>query len=1150
MNPLVSPTPDDDFSVAPTPRAGDGVTGRPIETTPQGPSESEASDGTTRAQDTPPDSDRTRTQAPTDTDQTRTQTPSADGPTRAGPSPATVPGYTVVRTLGRGGMGVVYQARHEALKRDVALKMILAGGHASDAELERFRIESEAVARVNHPNIVQIYEVGEHEGLPYCTLELCTGGALNRALRDRVFAPREAAALLETLAGALDACHRAGIVHRDLKPANVLLTADGTPKVTDFGLAKRLDDDSGMTRTGAIMGTPSYMAPEQARGDVVGPAADVWALGAMLYEVLTGRPPFKGANLTDTLLQVGSDDPVSPKRLNPKCPRDLETIALKCLQKDAGRRYPTAAALAADLRAFIEGRPISARPVGRAERLRKWVAREPYRAGFAAALVLAAGAGAAGTIGFVHSLQNAAKADKAARKIAEGEVEARKQSEDRRVAGEAQYKGAMGRGRDAEARKEFAAAAQHYDTALAALDATPELRGDSDRRTAAAEAAARARQLGADAERYRRFRGGFAGVVRQAVPDGLTVAAATRPAVLKLAPAALAEYGLATPDKPADPKALASAPVSADVLAADCYELLVEWAAALCPPPDRPGAGPTADPKAALAVLDRAREIGDIHGLPPGRQWHLRRADCLRATGDVAGADRAAAAAATATPTTPADFLLEALAAYRAGRLSECRTACEEVLRRRPTHTWAAWVQGLCWVREGRLVQAKACFTASLTADEHFTWARLQRGMAHALLGEAAPALEDLGRVLKETSDPPTRHAALVNRAVVRLAAEEYGAAAVDLRAALKLEVPDPVPALLNLAEVERRRGKPDESARVLTEVIANRPQEPRAYYQRAVLHRDAGRLAAAAADYRAALERDGRGPARPRSDALSDLGRVLHKLGRPAEALKALDEAVRLQPKHPLAHRLRAEPLLAEGKPGAALAALDEHVRVSGGRVSAAVHLARGRVRLQTNDAAGAVEAFTLALTAATPVVADKEEELPAVAAAGGEAGFARLQRAWAYLLLEAAGPALADFEAVLKVRPRHADALAGRAESLVRLGRARPAVEAAEVALKAGGAGLRATYSAARVYARAAAEVESSARSSDRRTRETVYQYQERAVELLRRAVDGLPAAERAAFWKETVQPDPAWAGLRRSSNLLRLASTYGQLAAGDRN
>jgi tetratricopeptide (TPR) repeat protein/tRNA A-37 threonylcarbamoyl transferase component Bud32 len=306
----------------------------------------------------------------------------------------TVASYHILDELGRGGMGVVYKARQTKLGRMVALKMVLSGAHADSLRLQRFRTEAEAIARLQHPNIVQIHEVGEERGLPFFSLEYCAGGSLAKRLRGTPMPPDAAAALIETLARAMHVAHEKGIIHRDLKPANVLLTEDGTPKITDFGLARKLDEVS-ETVTGEVMGTPSYMPPEQAAGKIkeLGPACDIYALGAILYECLTGRPPFRAATPLETVQQVIDDEPVPPTQLQRHTPRDLETICLKCLQKDRRRRYPTAQHLADDLRRFLKHEAITARPVSAAERMIRMCRRRPLVAGLIVGLaaVLAVG---------------------------------------------------------------------------------------------------------------------------------------------------------------------------------------------------------------------------------------------------------------------------------------------------------------------------------------------------------------------------------------------------------------------------------------------------------------------------------------------------------------------------------------------------------------------------------------------------------------------------------------------------------------------------------------------------------------------------------------------------------------------------------------
>lgn len=329
----------------------------------------------------------------------------------AASSPDTLGNHEIIEPLGRGGMGLVYKARHRALNRIVALKVILAGPLADTDDIQRFHTEAQAAARLDHPGIVPVYEVGQFDGRPYFTMGFVDGPTLAQFLGARPIDPQQAAQLSEKISRAVHYAHEHGVVHRDLKPSNILLDQDGTPRISDFGLAKLTASDSGLTITGQVMGTPCYMAPEQAAGKPIDARADIYSLGAILYACLTGRPPFEAATAVETLRQVQQVEAVAPRQLNPAIPRDLETICLKCLEKDAARRYPTAAALGDELARFLAGEPIQARPIGRLERVSRWSKRNPREAtlvGALLAILLCTSVGSAIAAVLINSARSAA----------------------------------------------------------------------------------------------------------------------------------------------------------------------------------------------------------------------------------------------------------------------------------------------------------------------------------------------------------------------------------------------------------------------------------------------------------------------------------------------------------------------------------------------------------------------------------------------------------------------------------------------------------------------------------------------------------------------------------------------------------------------
>ena len=309
--------------------------------------------------------------------QTGIQAASSAPRLEVGPIPLTrVAEYELLKEVGRGGMGVVFKARHVRLNRIVALKMIRGAALANSDEHQRFEKEASAAAQLQHPNIVALYEVGNYNQQPFLSMEFIGGTSLAERVTLGPLSGRRASAYLELTARAVHYAHTRGIVHRDLKPANVLLDENDQPKVTDFGLAKHMQADSDQTRTGAVLGTPSYMSPEQAAGSKdINPSSDIYSLGAILYELITGKPPFSGETPLKTLSLVAEQEPLAPRLLNPSIDRDLETICLKCLEKSPGRRYESADSLAGDLHRYLEGEPIAARRVSFVGRGIKWCRR-------------------------------------------------------------------------------------------------------------------------------------------------------------------------------------------------------------------------------------------------------------------------------------------------------------------------------------------------------------------------------------------------------------------------------------------------------------------------------------------------------------------------------------------------------------------------------------------------------------------------------------------------------------------------------------------------------------------------------------------------------------------------------------------------------
>jgi tetratricopeptide (TPR) repeat protein len=1046
-------------------------------------------------------------------------------PAPAANAPRRIGDYEILEVLGRGGMGVVYKARQVALKRLVALKMILGGAPDDPKVLERFRLEAEAAARLQHPNIVQIYEVGEHDGRPFFSLEFVEGGSLDRKLAAAPLANADAAALVETLARAVHVAHGHNIIHRDLKPANVLLAADGTPKITDFGLAKQLDGESGRTHSGAVLGTPSYMAPEQAEGRLpdIGPWTDVYALGAVLYEVLTGRPPFQGRSMYETLEQVRHQEPVAPRLLQPKVPVDLETICLKCLHKEPRRRYATALELAEDVRRFRAGEPIKARPVSARERAWKWARRRPAQAGLAAAVPLALVLGAAGAVGWgLYESQRALYESQ--RAVNEGQ---RAQNLEERLGRQQQKDTHWKRGQDHERAGRLADARDEYASALAILDAPGadaadrrRIAGDRDRVVGLLQTQAARRNF---QDRRKTFDAHRAEVVFRQI--NLTDAAreANRAATRAEAEAALKAFDLSAHDAPAAAvrrlaafgEQQAAEPAQLDEVAAGCCQVLLLWAEAEAPP----GAADAAGARQALRLLDLAAALAEAHRLPTPRAWHVARARCLALAGDEAGAGAEAEHARGLKPDTALDLFLAARDHFAEGNLVGAAAACERTLRREPDHVAAQYLLAVCSMRTRHWAEAKAGFTACLGRRPDFVWARLLRATAQSLLDEFEPAEADFAEVLRQTDDPLARAVALVNRGAMWAKRHRPDAAVADLREAIRLQPDDPA-GYLNLAEVYRDRREWDPAVAALDQALARRPDDALLYHTRARLQLQRGDRAAAAHDFEQAIAHAPAGAAAERlaSDCV-ELAHLQHQAREYRAALASCNAALRAQPDYPPAYRQRADTLLAQEHYREAGEALDHYLLTSAGEPK--LYRARGLIHAALRQYAEAVDAYGRALA--------QKPDADTLS-----------YRGWAYLKLDAARPALADFEAALKLDPTQADALSGRGNARVRLGQVTAGLDDAEAALRHDRPTAEQYRAAACTYGRAVGQLE--AQSGVRSVPVSkLYEYQERAAALLRAALEQVPPAWRADFWRAGVEAEPDLLPLHRSTALQVLARSY---------
>ncbi len=1013
-----------------------------------------------------------------------------------------MPGYEILEELGRGGMGVVYKARQLRLNRLVALKMILAGEYAGTEAVERFMAEAEIVARLQHPNIVRIHAIGDFEERPYVELEYVEGGSLGSRLVGTPWPPRAAARLVESLTWAMVEAHRMGIVHRDIKPANILMTDDGTPKITDFGLAKSIDKDSGLTRTQSILGSPSYMAPEQAEGRAkdVGPTADVYALGANLYELLTGRPPFVGPTILATLDLVKNAEPVSPRQLQPGVASDLETICLKCLRKEPQHRYETAQALAEDLGRYLNREPILARPTPHWERAWKWIRRRPSMAALVVVSSLSILAAAGGGLWY--------RADQDRQRAA-----VRHRIDDVRT----QVNGFLLLGEEAIRRKDWDGAKAHMSSALALVRTeTPladvgvtvaGLLAVADRKIAERKSrdAARARFLA--------FQRSYDDAVfYQSQYTGLD------PETNLRASRAAARRGLEQfqPDNgPGGGLTLASGDfdtANLGIITERYYELALILAEAV----SRPMASedPREQARRALEILDRIERVRATT-----RTFHLRRASYLQRSGDPheAKAEQSRADAEPSEHSTVDDFL-EGEAAYHNREYTRAIPAFRRVLTRQPDRFWAQYLMAICHLKEHRPAEAQAALTACQSLRPGFVWTYLLKGFAEGEMGEFDLAETDFARSAELDLDDDAHYVMLVNRGVMRFRRGHPEEAAQDLRTAIALN-PDPFQAYINLAQAYQHLHRFDKALETLDRAIARSPNQAILHRARAQTHRLQSQDLKAIDDLDRAIALSTADDPAQAGDRL-ERALILQQTGRYAEALAECDRALAIQPGRTDLHRVRGAVLVGLKRYDEAIRSFD--LCLARGTPSASLYEARGLARAHRGSYQRTITDYTMALGAGR-----------ATASLYGH-------RAWAYLFSGAPGPAARDFDEALRLDPSDARALSGARLANVQQRKVREAIDDARASVQVNAPDPRLLYNAARVYSQAAACLEADPARS-RGTWETAGRYRAEALTLIARSLSLLPTTERTPFWIQVVRTDSAIEPIRQSKAFLELDSQF---------
>jgi tetratricopeptide (TPR) repeat protein/tRNA A-37 threonylcarbamoyl transferase component Bud32 len=1093
--------------------------------------------------------------------------------------PVRIGRFAVRELLGEGVFGRVYRAYDEQLQRDVAVKVAKDTTLNVPQHVERFLREARAAAQLRHPHIVPLFDAGKEGANYYIAYAFIAGKTLGAALKDGEVIPWKGshpyygrAQIIVALAEALAYAHEQGIVHRDLKPANVMLDHKGQPMLMDFGLAARLKEAEKLTHEGVVLGTPLYMAPEQAGGQMnaVGPASDQYSLGVMFYEMLCGEPPFKG-DVQAVMRQHVDTEPPRPRRRDPKIPLDLETICLKALNKKAGERYRGCGELAADLRRFLADEPIQARRAGPGERLVKWARHKPFQAAFTAAgLLLVA------LLLFIvwreaqdyrRKYEREIESAKY-RKDSENEyVEARLMMGDRKWVDAQRLLAGIKSGLEAQPDVQAEDLQARVKQSLVIVE--KHIQEDVDRKQA------REQRLAPFQEPYHEA------MFKQLPLTGLNLSEhrqETRTSARK----ALKFYGLdAPPDAPGrltdqlerDRQFLTAEEFAR--LTSDCYGLLVIWAeveAADQQDKNEPKEEARKRGRRALALLERAQRVGDLTGLRT-QTYYVRKARYLALGGEEKDAPVLVDAAAPSRPTGALDWFLKGLESYHqadqteeANQPEQFRDASDALYQavKFPGDQYSAhYLQGLCQLRLGRWRDARTELTVCMNLRPDFPrplvvsgFAASEQGSRFASQGELllskalrqgtllkdfgeiwnawrestsdyGQALADLDQALAHPLlDDQALYVGLVNRGVVFIRQGEWAKAIADLEQAINVNEAA-FQGYANLAQAYRGAGRHQDALAAITRAIECAPDRPELYVVRAKIQLNRKDVAAARADFEQAIAHEKDSKSRRRAETLVELGRLLLEQKQYEAALARFDLALKGRPDLLLTERFKAEALLELQRKEEAAAALDRYLAATH-EPAAEVLQARGLLHAGKGQLAAAIDLYSAALRL------NKKDTKT------------RGHRAWTYFENGANRLALADFEVCLGEQPNSADYLTGRASVRVRLGQLPEALDDAEAAEKQGPLADRLCYHLSCVYAQAAAQKELEARSGRNLAAERAFaHYEEKSLKHLNGAMEEQPEKDRARFWRERVEKDPALAPIRGGRLYLQLARKYGARA-----